>query len=175
MTSETADDVRILGTLESADGRGVVRLEDRFDTGIEDLWDALTDPARLARWYGEVEGDLHLGGNFYARLFASGWEGMSRIDVCEPPHRFVIVSKEPDQPTEDAIEVTLTADGDQTVLVMVHTGLPPELLYGYGAGSQIELEDLADHVAGRDRRDAANRIAPLIAAYKAVASTTNND
>ncbi len=173
MTSNTAGDVRLLGTLGSADGRGVVRLEDRFDTDIQDLWGALTDPLRLARWYGDVEGDLRLGGEFRARLFGSGWEGTGRIDACEPPHRLVIVSKEPDQPTEDAIEVTLTADGDQTVLVMVHTGLPPELLYGYGAGSQIELEDLSDYVAGRDRREATGRIAPLIAAYKALAATVN--
>ncbi len=174
MTTNTAGDIRILGTLGSAAGRGVVRLEDRFDTDIDDLWNALTDPARLARWYGDVEGDLRLGGSFHARLFASGWEGMGRIDVCEPPHKFVIVSKEPDQPTEDAIEVTLTADANQTVLVAVHTGLPPELLYGYGAGSQIELEDLGDYVAGRERREATDRIAPLTTAYKVMAANLTN-
>ena len=49
---------RILGSLRSVDGKGIVRIEDRFDTGIDDLWLALTDPRRLARWIGEVEGDL---------------------------------------------------------------------------------------------------------------------
>jgi uncharacterized protein YndB with AHSA1/START domain len=64
----------ILGSLSSADGKGIVRMEDRFDTGIDDLWSALTDPSRLARWYGEVEGDLRLGGEFRAHLFSSGWK-----------------------------------------------------------------------------------------------------
>ena len=41
---------RILGSLRSADGKGVVRMEDRFDADIDDLWSALTDPRRLARW-----------------------------------------------------------------------------------------------------------------------------
>ncbi len=41
---------RILGSLRAADGKGVVRIEDRFDTDIDDLWSALTDPRRLARW-----------------------------------------------------------------------------------------------------------------------------
>ena len=41
---------RIVGTLRIADGKGVVRTEDRFDTDIDDLWSALTDPGRLARW-----------------------------------------------------------------------------------------------------------------------------
>ena len=48
---------RILGRLRSADGHGVVRIEDRYDTGIDDLWSALTDPGRLARWFGQVDGD----------------------------------------------------------------------------------------------------------------------
>jgi uncharacterized protein YndB with AHSA1/START domain len=52
---------RILGSLRSADGQGIVRVEDRYDTDIEDLWSALTDPARLARWIAEVDGDLRLG------------------------------------------------------------------------------------------------------------------
>ena len=55
-----------------------------LDTDIGDVWSALTDPSRLARWYGEVEGDLRLGGQFRARLFASGWEGTGRVDAFEP-------------------------------------------------------------------------------------------
>ena len=57
MTSNARPGIRILGSLRSADGKGVVRIEDRYDTGIEDLWSALTDPGRLASWYGQVEGD----------------------------------------------------------------------------------------------------------------------
>ena len=37
-------------------------MEDRYDTDIDDLWSALTDPRRLARWVAEVDGDLRLGG-----------------------------------------------------------------------------------------------------------------
>ena len=62
MTSNAPAGGRILGSLRSADGKGVVRMEDRFGTDIDDLWSALTDPRRLARWMGEVEGDLRLGG-----------------------------------------------------------------------------------------------------------------
>lgn len=53
---------RILGSLQSTDGKGVVRMEDRFGTGIADVWSALTDPSHSARWYGKVEGDLRPGG-----------------------------------------------------------------------------------------------------------------
>jgi hypothetical protein len=49
-------DASVLGSLHSVDGEGFVRMEDRLGTGIDDLWGALSDPGRLARWYGEVEG-----------------------------------------------------------------------------------------------------------------------
>ena len=61
MTSNARGSGRVLGSLRSADGTGVVRIEDRYDTGIGDLWSALTDPGRLARWYGQVEGELRPG------------------------------------------------------------------------------------------------------------------
>jgi uncharacterized protein YndB with AHSA1/START domain len=64
MSSNDRAGHRILGRLRSADGKGIVRMQDRYDTGIDDLWSALTDPVRLARWIGEVEGDLRLGGEF---------------------------------------------------------------------------------------------------------------
>ena len=63
MMTSNGTGIRILGTLRSADGRGVVRMQDRFDTDIDDLWSALTEPRRLARWIAEVEGDdLRPGG-----------------------------------------------------------------------------------------------------------------
>jgi hypothetical protein len=49
MTSSTGPGPRILGSLRSADGKGIVHIEDRFGTDIDDLWSALTDPDRLAR------------------------------------------------------------------------------------------------------------------------------
>ena len=120
MISKAAAD-RILGSLRSADGKGIVRIEDRFDTGIDDLWSALTDPRRLAGWIGEVEGDLRPGGEYRFRFFASGSEGSGRVEACEPPSR-LLVTMALDQPHENVIEATLAADGDQTVLVWERTG-----------------------------------------------------
>ena len=45
MTGNAHSGHRILGRLRSADGQGVVRIEDRYDTGIDDLWSAIVDPA----------------------------------------------------------------------------------------------------------------------------------
>jgi uncharacterized protein YndB with AHSA1/START domain len=171
MTGNTSGGVRILGSLGSADGFGTVRIEDRFDTDIDDVWSALTEPERLDRWYGEIEGELRVGGAFRARLHASGWEGTGRVEECEPPRRLLVVTKEADEPNEDSTEVTLTGDGDQTVLVVEQRGLPLDHLWAYGAGLQIHVEDLAAHIAGRERDDAATRFDELKPAYKDL--TTN--
>jgi uncharacterized protein YndB with AHSA1/START domain len=165
---------RILGTLRSAEGKGIVRMEDRFDTRVDDLWSALTDPRRLAAWLGEVEGDLRLGGEFRAHFFASGWEGTGRVEVCEPPHRLLVLTKdadEPDAPDDHAIEATLTADGDLTVLVWEERGMPVDLLAAYGAGVQVHVEDLAAYMAGRERCDANARFEELFPAYQELAAT----
>jgi uncharacterized protein YndB with AHSA1/START domain len=153
MTSDTRGDVRILGSLRSADGLGVVRMQDRLDAAIDDVWSAITDPSRLARWYGEIEGDLRVGGAYRARLHSSGWEGTGRVEACEPQQRLVVRIKDADEPDEGVIEVTLTADGDKTDVVWEERGMPVDLLSAYGAGVQIHLEDLEDHLAGRERRD----------------------
>ena len=39
-------------------------MEARYASGIDDVWAALTDRDRLARWYGELDGDLRRGGDF---------------------------------------------------------------------------------------------------------------
>ena len=170
MTSNARGGSRILGSLRSADGKGVVRMEDRFDTDIDDLWSALTDPRRLARWLGEVEGDLRLGGEFRARFFASGWEGTGRVEACEPPRRLLVPTKGLDEPFELVIEATLAADGDQTILVLEERGMPLDLLAAYGAGMQIHVEDLAAHLAGRERCDAEARWNELLPAYQDLAA-----
>src|ERR1022692_201406 len=104
MTSNARGGNRILGSLRSADGKGAVRMEDRFDTDIDDLWSALTDPGRLARWLGEVAGDLRLGGEFRARFFSSGWEGTGRVDACGPPRRLLVTTRGTDEPDDHVIE-----------------------------------------------------------------------
>ena len=170
MTSNAAAGNRIVGTLHTRDGKGVVRMEDRFDTAIDDLWSALTDPGRLARWLGEFEGDLRLGGEFRARFFASGWEGTGRVEACEPPRHLLVMTKDDGQADEHAIEATLTADGDHTILILEERGMPVNLLAAYGAGIQVHIEDLAAHIAGGERCDANARWEELQPAYQALAS-----
>jgi uncharacterized protein YndB with AHSA1/START domain len=171
--------MRILGSLRSADGVGVVRIEDRYDTDIDGLWSALTDPGRLARWYGQVEGDLRTGGEFRLHVDSADIDATGRVEACDPPRRLQVTNRETDEsylrgkgvpPYDEAIEATLTADGNQTILVIEVSGMPLDKIAFYGTGWQIHAEDLAAYLAGRERGDAEARWAELVPPYQDLAS-----
>jgi uncharacterized protein YndB with AHSA1/START domain len=180
MTSNARPSSRILGSLRSADGAGVVRIEDRYDTDIADLWEALTDPERLRRWYGVVEGDLRPGGQFRTYIAAADIEGIGRVEACEPPRRLLLTTRETDEsyqrgqgvpPYDQAIEATLTSDGDQTTLVIEVRGMPLDKIAFYGAGWQIHAENLAGYIAGRERGDTEARWGELVPPYQELATS----
>jgi uncharacterized protein YndB with AHSA1/START domain len=153
----------LVGSLHAVDGKAVVRMEDSFDTDIDDLWSAITDPERLARWIGKVEGDLRLGGEFRAG-FTSSYEGPGRVDVCDPPRR-LRVTMDPGDDDETVLEAELSPDGDGTRLVVEERGFPLDSAAGYGAGWQAHIEDLAAHLTGRQPADWRTRWAELKPAY----------
>jgi uncharacterized protein YndB with AHSA1/START domain len=137
----------ILGSMRRIDERrGAVRVEDVYDTDIDDLWSAITEPDRLARWIATVEGELRVGGIVQTQ-FTSTWEGPGRIDVCEPPDHLV-VTMEPGTDDEAVIEAVLSAEGGRTRLVVEERGLPLGVLYKHGAGWQAHIEDLGRYLAG---------------------------
>ena len=141
--------MNIIGTTRALDGtRGAVRVEDVYDTSIEDLWAACTTPERLARWIAEVDGDLREGGTVHA-TFTSTWSGPAVIEACEAPHHLLLTT-EPDTEDESQLEAWLTAEGDRTRLVVEERGLPVGALHFYGAGWQAHLEDLGRSLLGED-------------------------
>jgi uncharacterized protein YndB with AHSA1/START domain len=179
MTDNASPGIRILGSLRAEDGAGVVRIEDRYDTDIEDLWSAITDPVRVARWHGRIEGDLRPGGDFRLYLEADDIDSTGRIDACEPPRRLVVTTRETDEsyqkgqgvPPFDAVkEITLTADGDETVLVLEVRGMPLDKIAFYGAGWQIHAESLAAYLVGREADDAEARWDELVPPYQNLAA-----
>jgi hypothetical protein len=68
------------------------------------------------------------------------------------------------------IEISLVADGDQTLVVWEERGMPVELLAAYGAGVQLHVEDLRSYLAGGGRCDADARWKKLSPAYQQMAA-----
>jgi uncharacterized protein YndB with AHSA1/START domain len=67
-------------TIPAGDARVAVFTR-TYETTIEDLWDACTNPERLWRWYVPVTGDLRVGGSFAQVNMGSG-----TILACDAPH-----------------------------------------------------------------------------------------
>jgi uncharacterized protein YndB with AHSA1/START domain len=137
----TIGEMRALG-----DQRGAIRVEDVYDTDIEDLWEACTRPEWLARWIAEVSGDLQVGGTIHA-AFTSSWTGPGRIEICDRPHH-LLLTMEPGTDDEAQIEAWLETVETRTRLVVEERGLPLDRLRLHGAGWQAHLEDLGRSLAG---------------------------
>jgi uncharacterized protein YndB with AHSA1/START domain len=177
MTSNERPDTRIQGRLQSAGGKGIVRVEDVYDTDIDDLWSAITEPDRLARWWGLVEGDLRPGGEF--RLSVE-WEGSGRVEACEPPRLLKVTVRESDEsyrkgrgvpPFDSFIEATLTPKGGQAILTVEVRGMPLDKIAYYGVGWQIHAENLAAHLAGHERGETEARWDELVPPYQDLAAS----
>ena len=138
----------------------------------------MTDPrGKEHRTTGNAGGDLRPGGEFRADLTDAG-ERAGHVDLCEPPHRLAVTMRDPDarpgQPGRTVIDGRLTADGDGTIVVWEERGLPVHLLAAYGTGIQIHVEQLGDHLAGRELRDSEARWERLLPLYEAVTAGAEN-
>ena len=120
------------GRLPAGEGRAV-RIRRTFDAPIEDVWDALTSPERISRWFLPISGDYRVGGHYQLEGNAGG-----EILTCEEPHRLRVtwVFGDPTAPASE-VEVRLTPVGDgSTLLEMEHTAIVPEEFWSeYGPGA----------------------------------------
>jgi len=140
------------GTVPAGVGRSV-RLQRDYDAPIEDVWDALTDPARIGRWFLPISGDYRLGGHYQFEGNAGG-----EILECERPHRLKVtwVFGEPtSELSASEVEVRLsTVDGGGTRFELEHVAVVPEerwTEYGPGAvgvGWEGGLLGLSLHLRG---------------------------
>ena len=140
------------GRIAAGEGRAV-KLRRTYGAPIEDVWDALTDPARIGRWFLPISGDYRIGGHYQFEGNAGG-----EILACERPDRLRVtwVFGEVTSPADvSEVEVRLSPSGDDaTVLELEHTAIVPEdrwAEYGPGAvgvGWEQGLLGLALHLRG---------------------------
>jgi uncharacterized protein YndB with AHSA1/START domain len=80
------------GEIEQIDGELVLRFERHYSNSINDVWDAITNPERIAQWWlpfdADISVDLVAGGNYELR----GKEGAPTLSWTvlrvEPPRLF---------------------------------------------------------------------------------------
>jgi uncharacterized protein YndB with AHSA1/START domain len=122
-----------------------------YETSVEDLWDACTNPERLRRWYTTVDGDLQVGGTFTQQNMGSG-----TIEACQAPHALQLSLGG----GVDEIELSLSAgprEGTATLQLEHATTLDAhelggqmfDAIYCTGGGYYPRLAALEMHLRGR--------------------------
>lgn len=141
---------RFVSSLER-DGRPAraITLGRRFPVPLEDLWDAVTNAERIARWFLPITGDLEPGGRFQLEGNASG-----AITACKPPSLYAVTWEFAGDTSW--VDVRCSRDGAGSAHVeLTHTALlsPHWDEYGPGAtgvGWELGLLGLVLHLAQPD-------------------------
>ncbi|KUM88436.1 MULTISPECIES: SRPBCC family protein [Streptomyces] len=153
--SEIADAInrmhRRVGTrqVETGEARTVL-LRRTYDAEIADVWDAVTSPERIARWFMPVSGELKVGGRYQLEGNAGG-----EILECVEPERLRVSWLYGPDPGFSEVEVRLTPEeGERTALELEHVAVVPDDFWdqfgpgAVGVGWDLGLYGLALHLAG---------------------------
>jgi uncharacterized protein YndB with AHSA1/START domain len=133
-------------TVTTRENQRVVIASRTYDTTPDDVWEAITSPPRIARWFVPVSGDLRLGGRFQIQGNASG-----EITACDPPKHLALTWEAGGQ--NSTVDVKLTADqkgGTRLTLEHVLPHDPKWDEFGPGAvgvGWDLTLFGLHNHFA----------------------------
>ena len=126
-----------------------VTLSRNYPTTVADLWDAVTGPERIPRWFLPIDGNLEPGGRYQLEGNAGGL-----IEVCEKPSRFALTWEFAGDVSW--VEALLSDEGNgRARLTLTHTALlsPHWNEYGPGAtgvGWELGFLGLALHLAQPD-------------------------
>lgn len=117
-----------------------------YRAAVDDVWDALTDPERLPRWFAPVTGDLREGGRYQVVGNAGGV-----VEECRQPERFALTWEMGDQVSW--VEVLLApADGGTELTLLHESHVDPAFWEQFGPGAvgvgwDLALWGLAVHLA----------------------------
>ena len=100
-----------------------------YATDRDDLWDAVTNPERIPRWFLPVSGDLRPGGRYQLEGNAEG-----TVERCDPPATFAVTWEFAGQVSW--LEVALSPVDDGTALELAHEApADPGFWAEYGPGA----------------------------------------
>jgi uncharacterized protein YndB with AHSA1/START domain len=137
------------GRIEQRDGQHVLIQQRTFRARIEDVWAAVTEPERLARWIGTWEGDPTSGSVTWRMLFEGDDPGDAMtIRICEPPHRLHVTSQVGVEQWQ--FDLDLTYDDGVTTLRFSQPGIDPEQVGAIAPGWDYYLDRLVDAETGVD-------------------------
>jgi uncharacterized protein YndB with AHSA1/START domain len=138
------------GRSARVDGEPAVVYERSFRAPVEDVWAAVTESDRLARWIGTWTGDP-ASGSVQFQMNAEGddvAESRYEITHCEPPHRLGVRSV--GSSGVWVLTLDLRQDGPTTILSLTQLVDDPKLVESTGPGWEYYLDRLVAAETGAD-------------------------
>jgi uncharacterized protein YndB with AHSA1/START domain len=131
----------------------VVEREVYVDAAPETVFEFFTNPEKMVRWKGRAATLDPRPGGIY-RVEIGPYVALGEYVEVDPPHRVVLTwgweGGSPIPPGSSTIEVTLTPDGDGTLVRLVHSGLSEESAEAHAHGWDQYMPRLAIAAAGGD-------------------------
>lgn len=126
-------------------------LRRRYDAALEEVWSACTDPERLRRWFADVTGNFHEGGDLAVDV-GMPKKVICRILRCDRPRHLAVTWSYGGGPRDrvDQVELRLSADGDGTWLELEHRSEDGTAWLGVGPGWEDWLFRLSVLLDGGD-------------------------
>ncbi len=127
----------------------VIERELRIAARAATVFGFWTDPASMAQWMGrDIRLDPRPGGEFRIDYNGSDIASGTFLEV-EPPSRIVLTwgweaPGDSTPPGSSTVEVTLIADGDDTILRLRHSGLVGDAVTSHAVGWDQFLPGLAE-------------------------------
>jgi uncharacterized protein YndB with AHSA1/START domain len=137
----------------TADGTYDLILSRRFDARADDVWASVTEPERMARWFGTWRGEPGTGRTVQLKMGFEGdhpWTDV-RIDECRPPHHLAVSAV--DESGEWHLELTLTEADGATRLELVQHRVDPAAAESMGPGWEYYLDMLVAAREGQPQPD----------------------
>jgi uncharacterized protein YndB with AHSA1/START domain len=137
------------GRIEKRDGQHVLVQTRRLRAPLEDVWAAVTEPDRLARWIGTWQGDPTSGSVQFRMLFEGDHPAETMtIRLCEPPRRLHLTSQVGDEVW--LLDLDLSHVDGVTTVTLTQPGVTAEQASSVGPGWDYYLDRLVDAETGAD-------------------------
>jgi uncharacterized protein YndB with AHSA1/START domain len=151
MTPESTNDTALDGTIEHVGDQVVLRFKRSYPNSVADVWDAITNPKRIAQWWLPFDADISLelvaGGDYVLRGKGEGMPTLSwKVLKVEAPRLFEHTHMDP------GVIVTWRLSDDNVGCVLVITQSLPDptraIENNFVVGLHMSLERLGSLLKG---------------------------
>jgi uncharacterized protein YndB with AHSA1/START domain len=137
-----------------------VTLVRSYRSPIGEVWNALTSPERIARWYGTIVGPVpRVAGDAFQVDIGGGMVRRAVLEGCEAPAGLMYTWWSGDD-DPGLVQIRLEGIGDETRVSVQHDRLRPHRTIQYGAGWEQNLVALAGVVGATSAGEVSTAARP---------------